>query len=386
MLLLKFKFGEQTKTMSDFNTESMNTLMEAEIANKTASTQKVETTVTQTPEEIAAAQAAADIATQQQSASTETKDTLADFLKEHNVASIDELKEVVSKSTKKEESKEEKEQKEKERIASIDKYAQEKNILSREEIVKLESLKTADKQEILFKQFEEKNKEKYAKKFDGEEDAQLLASNALKEAFERKYHINSLDEEDKEFGASKLEDDFTKLVTPLQSKYEKAQTEYDSLDKAHKAAPVFNSYIEKTINASIKDSEKVFEKDIDGEKISVEAKLTKEEKQQVYDTVLKEYAGDMALFVDFMDNTKDGKNDRIEKAIQQRVDLERYKLTQSKVHEDIFEKAFTKGKSKGSNNGSEVPFALNKKQNNAAGGGSNENAVSEMLESIKRLN
>ena len=369
--------------MSDFNTEAMNTLMDAELAKAPAPVAKVDTTVVEEVKKDIVADVviptpdAAIIPTPAPDAKVETPDHIAELLKELNLSSIDDLKAAVTKSTKKEETPEEKETKQKLYQASLDKYAQEKGIISRDEIVKLETLKTADKQDILFKEFEAKNKEKYATKLETNPDA-------LKEAFERKYHINSGDAEDEEFGQSKIEDDFNKLINPLQSKYEKAKSSFDDEEKIKSTMPVFNDYITKTINSTIKDSIKVFEKKVDDETIVFEKKLTPELKKEIFEEVLKEVS-DLPNFLSYMNDSKDGKNSKIEKAVANAVELAIHRKSEATVYEDIWEKGLKKGTAKGSNNGSEVPFALNKKQNTAIGGGDSQDTIAEMIESTKRL-
>lgn len=149
------------------------------------------------------------------------KDALQKFLEDNGLASEDELKERLAASGKKPESPEDVDKRNRVYRASVDKFAQDNGIITREEILALENMKAATPEDVVWPKFKEEWLVEHPDhdKATVDEDARL--------DFEAQYHLNSENKILRQKGEKMLQRDREEIVGPLEQKYADAETQYN---------------------------------------------------------------------------------------------------------------------------------------------------------------
>jgi hypothetical protein len=235
--------------------------------------------------------------------------------------------------------------------AEFIKFSAENDLMKVDDFARFETAKQRQDRELVFENFSKEWKDENKDATDDE----------VQEAFDNQYHVNSDSDKAKSRGEKLIAKEAKELRTPLETSYTKAKGSYEQHKVLKQDMPNFQKFIDSTIEKNISDKIKVYEKEIDSEKIAVDIEITKEEKKEIFDAVKKEIATHES-YATWKKDSKDGKNERLEKMIAKEVKYLINEKKQSLAYEStatkFYEVGEKKGTAKGSNVGANNPFAV----------------------------
>ena len=186
------------------------------------------------------------------------KDTLAEFLKELNLDSVESLKEKLKpKAEQKELSPEDKAKEDEKFKADLIRYAVD-NGMKVEDFSKLDALKNKADKDLVFENWLSENKEDYE---DLEPDEK---EQRIKEDFESEYKLNSDDEKKKAKGLAKITKEAAAIRSPLESSYKKVEADYKNEVSIKQEYPNYAKKIDSIVSENVPSKFEVF-KTKDGE-------------------------------------------------------------------------------------------------------------------------
>lgn len=235
-----------------------------------------------------------------------TANPLDEFLKKHNVESLEALEEKLkSKEADTVLSPEEKAKRENVYKAKLQTFAVENGIMQLDDFTKLQTVKEKQDTDLVFedwsKEYEDDNFEDFAKDFEKNNPDEVagLSEKEIKEkakgeftaetkkAFDKKFKLNSEDEKIKAKGLEKLAKLAAEKRNPLESSYTKAKEKFDADLDLRNNYPQYDKTVRGFINESIPEKF-VFYKGKDGEEeISVDIELSKEDKAEIAEEIAK---------------------------------------------------------------------------------------------------
>lgn len=175
------------------------------------------------------------------------KDTLKEFMEKHGITSQEELAEKLAAIGKKPETPEEIDKRNRAYRASVDKFAQDKGLISREDIHQLENLRAAKAEDVVWNKFKEDwiGAHPDHDKATIDEDARL--------DFEAQYHLNSDNALLKQRGEKMLMRDRDEIVGPLEQKYADAEAQYNDNNTQQEQISGFAGLIKSAIEGAPKE-------------------------------------------------------------------------------------------------------------------------------------
>ena len=252
--------------------------------------------------------------------------------------SIDELKAHFNKPA--EPNEEEKAQAAQREKADFLKYSTDEGLLSIDEFQGFESLKAKADRDLNFENFSNEFREDNPDAEDYE----------VEEAFNTHYHINSDNPTLRKRGEKMLAKDAAELRAPVQTKYDTAYNSYNEKKQLEKTVPQWNKLVDETVGKLVPEKLKVFEKEIDGEKVSVEITLSAADREEIA-TKFKMNVKAYSMF------TK-GETDQLNADLSRKINgyiREKYAET---IQTQTLEQGVALGRKRGSNVGAIAPFPM----------------------------
>lgn len=234
---------------------------------------------------------------------------------------------------------------EKQRNAQLEKadflnYGTKEGLITVDEYQAFESLKAKADRDLVFENFTQEFKEDNPDADDYE----------VEEAFKSQYHIDSDNVTLKKRGEKLLGKEAAELRSPVQSKYDTAWKSYGERKQLEATVPKWNKLVDETVSKLVPEKLKAFEKEVDGEKISVEIELTAADRAEI----AEKFKSNVKAYSMFAKGETDQLNADLNRKINGYIQ-EKYA---DKIREGIFEQAVTLGKKKGSNIGATAPFPM----------------------------
>lgn len=336
--------------------------------NKPAST--TATTVEQT---VATEQQSAttEESAQQAVAATDTQQQVVDpiqaMLEKYNLKSIEELEQKLS--PKEEKTAEQIANEEKVLQANLDKYLQDKGIMGRDEIIKLEVLKGKANKDIAVENFISEFKE----------DNPDATEDEIEEAVELRYHFNSGNERLKKAGEKQLVKDAELIKAPLENKFNNAKSQF--LTESERAAkiPAFVTTLKKSIVDTTLEPIEIYSKD----GIVVNHEITKEEQAELSDNVLHTQEV-FDAFLKYGANSQEFKDEVKAKSTAYLL-LKNFKANNEKIADVVGKAMHKKGIEEGSVVGSLNPFGVHQATTGRSNAVSPQEAEAAMLNSLNYI-
>jgi hypothetical protein len=321
-----------------------------------------------TPEQITANEAEAKKVADEAAAKAEAEkkeekpDPLAELLKETKFESLDALKAHLTKKDEKQKSPEELKREEDVYRANLNNYAVENQLMSNDDIVKLEVIKGKADKDIVFESFSSEVKDEIVadlekqRKVAGITDELTPAeiAEAIDEAFEKEYPLNSDNDKAKKRAENKLAKAAKEMRGPLESSFTEAKTRYDSDREVKAVYPVYVERLNKLLGESVSEKLTLYtEKDGDAD-VAASIDLTPEERKSVIEKAFKK-TSTPEMFKLFQEK----KFDKMAEILKEETDGIIWKDYRSRALAKVAE-VFTKhGTGKGSDTGAKQSFETN---------------------------
>lgn len=219
-------------------------------------------------------------------------------------------------------------------------YGTKEGLITVDEYQAFESLKAKADRDLVFENFTQEFK-------DDNPDAEDYE---VEEAFNSQYHIDSNNVTLKKRGEKLLGKDAAELRIPVQSKYDTAWKAYGEKKQLDATIPQWNKLIDDTVGKLVPEKLKAFEKEIDGQKVSVEIELTAADREEI--------AEKFKMNVKAYSMFAKGENEKLSADLSRKINGYIKEKYADKIQEGIFEQAITFGKSRGSNIGATNPFPM----------------------------
>lgn len=296
-----------------------------------------------------------------------------ELLKKHGLSSVEELEEMLQKKT--EETPEQKQRKEELRKVNITKYAVDNNLMRADDFVKLETMRTANNEDLVFKDFAEQVKDEILEQLpDDATEEDILA--AIRKEFEAEYPLNGGNDKARARAEAKLNKRADELRQPLESSYKSVSEKFDQESEVRQVYPAFKTKLDSIVESVLsKTYTAIKEKDGDDE-IDVSIKISDEDRAKILESVRKrvETPESFMLF-------KGGKTEEIGKIAADLAELEVLRQFAPAGHKKVAETYFKRGLEKGSI-GAENPFG----KQGGEGDGSKDKltAQQEVLKSTRK--
>lgn len=265
------------------------------------------------------------------------KDLFAELKEKYGVETREELDAILgAKNAKKEETPEQKAKREKTYSANLDKYLQDENIMSREQIIEYEAVKGKSDKDLAIDSFT-----KELKAEDPDIDTDDIA-----DAIESRFHLKTENAKLKKVGEAIIKKDAAAIKGSFESIYNNGKSQFDSDQKALSQIPQFNQSVDnyaKTLPSTIK----AFEKD----DLTVNFDLTPEIRKQISDTVLKS----QKVFSQFL---KTGDTPEFKELLKSETRDAIIRLNHNSMISVVAEANYSKGLKSGSTVGAKQPFAV----------------------------
>lgn len=228
-------------------------------------------------------------------------------------------------------------QRERQYNAELDAFAIKNNLITKDEIVQLETLKKADPQSVVFSQYAEAYKAKHT-------DA---TPEQVSAAFRLAYHLDSETPAFKEHGESLIKNQYDSIVNSLEGKYTTAKDSFHSEVTQRSQMPAFKSFIKSSLDSFVPSKlELVTDGDVKVT-LDVDPALRAEiEKELVNNDTFNQFTGSKDA-----QQLRDAVKAKIEGSLQRRH-FEAIKKT-------IYEAGKAAGMKQGSTTGATHPFPLN---------------------------
>lgn len=238
---------------------------------------------------------------------------LADFLKKHNVESLEALEEKLKpKEEDKVLSPEEKAKQENLYNAKLQAFAVEKGLMQLDDFGKLKTVKEQADTDLVFadwkEEHEEDNLEDFIKDYENDNEDELtgLSEAEIKEkakaefdieakkAFDKKFKLNSEDDKVKAKGLEKIAKLAASKRSPLENSYKAVKESFDTELDIRNNYPNYDKTVRGFVNESIPEKF-VFYKGKDGDAdIDVDIELSKEDKAEIAESVAKKTQTDVS--------------------------------------------------------------------------------------------
>ena len=244
------------------------------------------------------------------------QDAIEALLNETGFTSLEELKAAASRKVETPETPEEIKKKDEIYQANLAKYAVENNLMSLEDINKLQALKTSSDEDLVFKSFAEEAKDEILENLpDNATEEQILE--AIKNEFEKQYPINAESERTRARAEAKLKKEAAELRKPLESSFNTVKSKFDDESSIRTAYPGYQSSMKTIVESAVPQKFSFFKgKDGDTE-VVVDIDVAEDVKSKILETVRKEIVDRPETFL----LHKNGKVDDVKAQISERVEF-----------------------------------------------------------------
>jgi len=289
---------------------------------------------------------------QQQQQNAPAPDRLEAFLKEHNLASLDEL--VDKLKPKVEETPEQIKKREELQQANLISFAVENDLMSLENINKYQELKNTTDEDLVFEAFSKDRRDEILEEL-GDEATEEQIIEKLRKDFDSEYPVSSKNEKIRQRAENKIKKEAAEMRQPLESSFTEAKARYDEEMSMRTDIPKYNQTITGLAASAVPDTFQFFA-DKDGEdEISVPVKVTPEVKKTILDSVENKIMKNPQTYLLY----KQGKTEQIQEMISDHVELLMYKHLGESGKKEIAKVYLGRGVAKGSNTGASNSFAVN---------------------------
>lgn len=234
--------------------------------------------------------------------------------------------------------------------ANFRKFSIENDLLKEDDFMSHQSLSAKADHDLVFEKYLTEFKEDNP---DLENDPEL--TDKAKAEFNREYRLDSQSEKVKQRGLEKLQKEAKEMRSPVQSKFEAAQSQYKLAKDVAAEYPKFEEFLtnkvrqhtpDKVLAYSVKDGETT---------IDIEIDITEEDRKQM----AKEFTNNKN-FYKFKQEDRESFEKSIDSKMQAWVELNKAK----EIRKKTFERGVEIGQQKGSNVGADNPFPLVDKNSN----------------------
>ena len=312
------------------------------------------------------------------------EDPLTGLLKEFKFNSKEDLIKHLKKADEKQKSPEEIKRAEEVYRANMNAFAVENELMSLEDIHKLEEVKKATDKDLVFKKFSEEAREEVISDFDAEDKpTEEEIADKIKEAFEKEYPTDSKNKNAVTRAENKIKREAELIRKPFESAYEKAKERYDDEVSVRNAYPEYQKTMKKVIDSSVPASVS-FYKDKDGEnEISIDVELKEEDRKEILEKVAKKFQNPETFVLH-----QKGKSKEIQDMIAEEVEFLAWKKTEKEGKKKLAEKFEGIGVGKGSKVGAENSFETNQAKKGAEEKGNEklkgQDAINAAIESTRK--
>jgi hypothetical protein len=319
------------------------------------------------------------------SGSLEKPDPIAELLKEHNLGSIDELKEFLTEKSKKPADPETPEQiKKREDLyqANLVAFGVEKGIIKLEDVTKLETLKAKSDKDLVFESFAAEVRDEVEEKVKKENPLATAdeIQEKIKEAFNEAYPVDSDNQKAKARAERKLLKEAKEIRQPLESSLTKVKADYDEHLSIQKEFPLYSKSITKMVTEAIPKNVSFFTTKDGDEDVPVVIEVSEADQKEILASLSAAMEG-----VETFSLYKSGKSEEIKKMIQDRTEYHLWKKYGDVGKQKIAETFLSRGRKQGSTVGAENSFETNQAQNK---GGSTKqtqaSAEAQVIESTRK--
>lgn len=260
----------------------------------------------------------------------------------YGVKSQEELDALFNRATQTPETEEQKKEREQRYQADLDHFAVAQNKLSREEILKLETLNSKGAEDIAYEEFARSYKETHKEASD----------EAVRDEFRSFYNLDSENAALKSQGQAAIERLAKDVKAPLQSKYDEAKRLFDTSQTLTQQKPLFETTVKKAVADAVPQRLELYKGDTDELSIGFDIPATE------IDEVEKALLNDEE-FRRFR-NTEDKQQAStfIRETAANIVKMRNF----DKIIATVRESAYAQGLKAGSTTGAEQPFPLKKTQ------------------------
>lgn len=314
-----------------------------------------------------------------------TVDPFSELLKETNFKTIDELKAHIAKKDSKEDTPEEKKRKDDVYRANLNNYAVENSIMSNDDIVKFETLKSKSDRDLVF--------EKFSQDIRGEIEDDLKAENPavtdeeiekeIKEAFEIEYPVDSTNQKAKDRAANKIAKEAKDIRGPFESSFNEAKARFDEEVSVRNEYPGYQKAIKQVITEAIPDSHNFF-KDKAGDKdddpdIPIDIQISEDDKKEILKTLQEKLQNPQTFLLH-----KNGKVDDLKAMVRNELDYLLWKKYGDIGKKEIATKFLKVGMGKGSDTGAKESFATKQAKPEAVTKKSAADLQQEVIDSTRK--
>ncbi len=374
--------SDEITTINDIVTQHVEKNKEKEapkdVIIPTKVEEKVETKVEETPKLDADGKPIVEAEKKDEKPADEVKpNPLDEFLKKHNVTSLDALEEKLKPKEEKTLSPEEKERQDSLYKAKLQSFAVENGDMKLEDFHQLETLKQKADAEIVYPDFAAEYREDHEDDFEDMTEPEI--EEKVKQAFEKKYKLNSEDNKVKQVGLDKLAKIAGQKRSPLESSYNTVKEKFDAELDIRNNYPNYDKAVRQVANESIPENYSFYKGKDGDEDVSIDIELSKEDKVEITDNIAKKIQnpdtysiykkGDLAAL-------KTLAQSETERFIENK-----YKEQAKTKMAEVF---MGRGLKKGSEVGAKNSFAVNQARPQATEKTANADAKQEVLESLKK--
>lgn len=221
--------------------------------------------------------------------------------------------------------------------ADLDAFAIKNNLITRDEIVKLETLKQTDPQQIVFSDFAKTYKEANAE----------ATPEQVTAAFRLAYHLDSETPSLKTHGESLINRDANAIVKSLESKYTSAKETFDSEVQQRSKMPAFKSLIKTSLDKFVPPK---LELDLGGDQ-KVSFDIDPSIKAEI-----EKFLVNNQTFEEF---NQQGSSLQMNESLKARIDGYVFQKNRDAIFKTIFDAGKATGLKQGSTTGAQNPFPLN---------------------------
>ena len=325
----------------------------------------------ETPEEKAARESAA----QQQ---PEVDPVLQELYKEHGVSNAQELREKLAKSEPVvEETPEQKAKKEEVYRAAMINYAVENDLMKIDDITRLDQLTKMPDKDLVFEKFAESVRDEILEELSDEATEEEIMQ-AVDDAFEKEYPLNSKSDKARERAEKKLAKEAEEIRGPLKSSFDTAKSRFDEDRSLQQSVPIYNKSMSKSITSLVPEKITFFSAKDGDEDVNAEIVVTDEDKKFIVDELTKRVTNNPETYLLF----KEGKEKEIQELLKEQYEIISLKRFNEAGKAKVAEIYMSRGLAKGSEVGAKNSFAT--KQSSAPGGNaSGKSAEQDVLDSTR---
>lgn len=291
----------------------------------------------------------------------EQVDPIADLLKELKFGSKEELVKHLQKKDEKQKSPEEIKREEEVYSANMNAFAVENNLMSLEDINRLNSVKGENDKDLVYKKFAAEAKEEILDEFEEEyEPTEEDILGKINEAFEKEYPLNSKNKNAATRAGNKIKAEAELIRQPLEKKYEKAKTEYDSQVNIRNNYPEYQKTMKGIFESAVPKKVSFYSGKDGDQDFSIDVELSADDQKEILEKVRKKYEVPETYILH-----QKGKTEEIQKMIQEDVEFLVGKKTEAEAKLKLADKFEKIGYGKGSKVGAEQSFETNQSKKNA---------------------